>query len=139
MALGCKMTRTSGLIIPSGVHTVVPFEAVVWDDGAFCDIATNPERITFQTAGRYDVWAALAVNSNKVAQVWFTLWKGDALIIGGDKREAVSGNTTSTLRVTYEFAAGEYATLRVYHNNTSGMNLFVAPEYSPFFGAELRT
>jgi parallel beta-helix repeat protein len=125
----CKATGTSSQTIPDSAWTAVTWGAEEYDSDAMHDNSTNPDRITFNTAGRYRVSAGVSFASNAVGIRCARVIKyhaGDTTI-AEEMRAATNGDDTSfTLTATTEVDEadiGDYVRLDVYQSSTGNLDI----------------
>jgi hypothetical protein len=124
-----RATRTSNQSIPGNSLTTVIFNGAEDFDTANLHgtlAAENPERITAQEAGIYQVscgvtWASSA-NGDRRLEIYKVTVAGPQIIASQLSRPATTGGslTTQTLSTLIHLNAGEWVEARVFHNITSG-------------------
>ena len=77
-----RVKRSTVQSIPSGVNTVIAFDAEDYDTDNMHDVVTNNSRITFQRAGKYGYWiqADWASNTTSYRRLFATK-NGGAVVI----------------------------------------------------------
>jgi hypothetical protein len=137
MPNGCRIYKTTNLILPPGVQTPIDFNAERYDDAGYHDTLVNPTRITIPETGRYHVFASILLNLNRYAFAQVFVRRNNSIAIVMDKREIDPGNSAISLSTIYEFTAGDFIELLVWHNmSLTNVLLVAAPNYSPEFGVE---
>lgn len=129
--------RTSHLSIANNTLTTVPFTTELYDTDTMHDNTTNPERITFTTAGYYLVTFVCAWNKNIVGDRLAQIRKNGTDVLAMESKRTGGADLLVGHSITIEdsFSAGNYIEARV--QQTSGGNLLLLGDsFSPFFLAE---
>jgi len=122
----CKLYRTANQSITTGTWTAIAWTAETFDTDTMHDNTTNNQRITFTTAGTYQVtframWASSAAGARSLAiEKNGTTTQGSGTDVVTSFATAPIGSTHNGINVTVmaEFAANDY--IMAFVNQTSG-------------------
>ena len=108
---GVRVTQSAGQSITASTLTALNFDTEAYDTDTMHDNVTNNSRITFTTAGRYNICAAVTTDANAVIYGGIRL-NGTTYIaksgVGNAGANTANGINLST---TYNFSAGDYVEL----------------------------
>lgn len=141
----CRVYNNAALPVVNNTLTALTFNTERYDNNAMHDMVTNTGRITFNTAGVYDIGAALSFTAdNDYTVVWAALRLNGTTYIAQVKTgtDADAGFAPAlTPMTTYKFAVADYVEVLVAQKNTSAAtnNVLAAGNYSPEFYAGWRS
>lgn len=124
----CIATRASNQSIPNAAGTLVSFTtADIVDTDTMHSTSTNPQNITFNTAGLYLVTINVEFDTNATGsrRVWVADNLGSNFLICAVSNSAIGGSDQVQLCATglYAAAAASAAVARVYQNSGGALNL----------------
>jgi hypothetical protein len=119
----CRYRQGSGVSIPIGTLTSVPFNAALYDSNSMLD-GTNPTRILIKKDGVYDITAGVVWQSNTVGYRQLEIRKNASEIVGRCNAVPISGNMYQQVSGSYKFASGDYVELYVTQTSDSVLSLF---------------
>lgn len=139
----CRVSRGSVQSIPHTTATTLIFDGTEsFDTDSMHSPATNPERITFNTAGLYLVTLQFQMETANDydfvdAHVCRNAVLTGEIIPGGYASIDANGLPVVNLSGTYKFAAGDYITAYVYQRNTTSVarNVRYLADHGPIFTA----
>lgn len=124
--------------VSSQVVTFLAFDSENFDTDTMHDLVTNNSRITFTTAGKYQITGCVEWDSNATGLRELFVEKNALTRIADDLRNN-SGGTFSTREclstTVYSFAAGDYVRLGVFQDSGSTLNVTRVSDTSPLFSA----
>lgn len=132
--IGCIAVSTATLGINSASETAVAFaDADLYDTDTMHDTSTNNNRITFNTAGKYLIWAKVywAASATGIRAIWFklnnTTYTGEFAL-----GQSYTSGWTQQAAALWVVAASDYMECKVYQDRGSSLNVLGA-----YFGAQL--
>jgi hypothetical protein len=137
----CRVFNNANIAINDAATTVLTFNSERYDPNNMHDTAVNPSRITFATAGVYQVTAVVEITGRADWQNEFVGIKlNGTSFIGALAGGTVANGTIPpvfTVSVPYKFAANDYVEVYVYGHNTAAVafNAQFSGNYSPEFAA----
>lgn len=124
----CRVRRTTNQTLVSGGAANVVYESADFDTDNMFDLAADPDRLTFRTAGKYMVGAAIEWNNNNaggnVRIMSLRKNPGGALAVYKDLRAPGTfplGSYPQSVTSMNDFAIGDEMTVQVQQD--SGVNL----------------
>jgi len=114
------LKRTTDQNMVANVSAPLEFTSKVWDNNAFWDMASHPERITFRADGIYLLMAevkSVTGSGNYRTAAWLHQ-NGDVLAFDEQQNPLGFGSTMHVI-VPYFFYAGEYCELWGFSNGSS--------------------
>jgi hypothetical protein len=135
--IACRVYNDADISIPNATSTALTFNSERSDVYAMHSTSSNTSRITFSLGGWYYVWGgvAFAANATGYRQVSIRLGGSTPLAVHGDGAPPASFFSYMTVSTLYYFAATNYVELVVYQNSGGSLNVNVAANHSPEFGA----
>jgi hypothetical protein len=133
----CRVRRTTPQSVPTATETAVTFDAERYDTDTMHSTASLTSRVTFTTAGVYDVdgGVSFAANGTGLRQVGIRLNGTTYLKLVLTAVAAAGSSTILSVSTTYKFAAADYVELVVYQSSGGGLDVETAGSYSPEFAA----
>lgn len=134
----CRAKRSANKSIATATTTAIDFTAADrYDTDTMHDTVINPTRITFKTAGLYNVGgnAEWAFNATSFRLLGIRL-NGTTIIaqvIGPPESTGVG--TQQLVDCTYKFAVNDYVELICQQNTGGNLNITFIANYSPEFWA----
>ena len=124
----------------SGTLQAVTFNSERYDTDTMHSTAVNTSRITFTTAGTYDVFGALDFDANATGYRQIAIRVGGATYIASVTVPTIGAGAPHQLVIatTYAFTAGQYVELMANQTSGAALNILASANYSPEFGATLR-
>jgi PKD repeat protein len=121
--------------VPTGVWTNLYFDTDRWDTDSIHDLTVNPDRLTCQHAGLYEIVANVEVSDSNVGFVAVAIVLNGIDYIGYAELLVTGTSQAEIINVTtqWQMQVGDYVQCRVYQN--SGMvlqvqrNLKFSPEF----------
>jgi len=105
-----RATRLGNLSPAQSQDVAVPITAVTWDNNAFWDPNSHPERVTFRVDGLYLLTALVKYTSGTTAYRESRIVNQDGLILDNNEDQKSSGfGTSQRLLAIYYFYAGQWA------------------------------
>lgn len=139
-AQGCRVTRNAVQAIAHATFVPVSFNTEVFDDNAMHDNGVNPTRITINVPGKYQVGGNVEMQSgNDYVRVILSIILNGVTRIAFNQTPGVALNVAQryALNTTYQFAAGDWIELEIFHTNgaVAARNVLATSAYSPEFWA----
>jgi hypothetical protein len=122
--------------IANNAETTLGFNAEQFDTDVIHDTATNNDRLTCKTAGKYLVYFTLEFAANATGQRYAYIRKNGTSAMAYDINVSAGATLPTTLghsRVL-DLAVNDYVTIVVYQNSGAALNVSSAGNYSPIFG-----
>lgn len=140
----CRVYNSAAIsITTSGADQALTFNSERFDADTMHSTSVNTGRITFTTAGTYDVGCAVGFAGHATGRRTVRLRVNGTTVIAVDERPAVSSgipdNTAIVLSTMYAFSAGDYVEVVVQQTSGGALNVFSASAYSPEFWAIWRS
>lgn len=128
--------RTTPQSITNNTLTTLSFNTEMYDTDTMHDNTTNPERITFTTAGIYIVTLNCTWKKNTTGDRIAQIRKGGTDILAYESKDAGGADLFVGHSITIEdtFSAGNYVEARVQQTSGAALNI-IADSYSPTFSA----
>lgn len=104
---GCRIKQTTGQSIGTSL-TVVNFDAETFDTDTMHDNSTNNSRITFTTAGYYQISGIVNTDGNAVSQIQIRLNGSTSIYKNGTGNAGSSTANGAVVSTLYQFSAGDY-------------------------------
>lgn len=130
------LTNNAGTSIANATATDLTWNTERQDTDTMHSTVTNPERITFTTAGLYQVRASVlfAANATGLREIWIENEAGT--ILSYTVVTPVSGDRTSLhLNFTRQFTAASWIKLRVRQSSGAALTVDRLDAYTPEFSA----
>lgn len=133
----CRVYRASSQAINSGALTAVTFDTERYDTDTMHSTSVNTSRVTFTTAGLYEVGANLSwqADTDYTRRIAYLQVNAAAIIarISDESTHSLANAEEWNLKTTWKMAAADYVELVVYQTNTSNNanNIVAASAYSP--------
>jgi hypothetical protein len=124
----CMVGRLANQSVSSSVNAYISFDTEVIDLGFNFDIAL-PERITSPTACKAVVLWAITLQSGTTGTREGELERNDGQGFGGQKMAATTTPQMVSGAALIDFAAGQYARLRTWHNQGSAINMTARAQF----------
>jgi hypothetical protein len=113
--------NTSNISIASGVPTILLFNAEQFDtDNMHVTEGATRGRLTFNTAGKYNVSASIAQTGSTSGASLLELLVNGAIVIASSRISNAGSVPYTTVKTTYAFAQGDYVEAR--YTQTSGVS-----------------
>lgn len=121
-----SVRRTATQSIATATDTAVIWQASIVGYGDMWDASTNPERITIDAPGTYDIRATVAFAANATGARVLKIRVNGTTDIDGDRSDSPSGSQATLLHVSrvYPLVAGDY--VEIVANQSSGGALDIA-------------
>lgn len=132
--IGCLLTLTANQTIANSTFTAISFDSEVYDTDTMHDNSTNPTRITFTTAGKYDVTICFTWGGAPGTAAEYTVrLNGTTQILYASVRPAGAGELTFFWGMPERsFSAGDYIELRVRQNSGGNLDIVAGADYGPW-------
>lgn len=136
-APSCRVYNSANIShATSGTEQSLTFNSERYDTDTMHSTATNTERITFTTAGKYlvtghVVWAANATGVRSIH-----IRANGTTPLASHEQAAHSGENSMSISTVYSFAAGDYVELRVNQTSGGALNVLVGGNRTPEFAAQ---
>lgn len=134
----CRVYRSSSQSINSGALTAITFDTERYDTDTMHSTSVNTNRVTFNTAGLYDVGANISwqADTDYTRRIAYLQVNAAAIIARRSDESpahALANAEDWNLNTTWKMAAGDYIELIVYQTNTSNNadNIVASSAYSP--------
>jgi hypothetical protein len=114
----CLLYNAAGtLSIANNTTTIYTFDSERYDTNGMHSTSSNTGRITIQTTGKYHIPAYVSfTNANNTTQRYADIRLNGSTIVWAESRNAYNGDITAfSLGGEYEFTAGDYLELRIFH------------------------
>lgn len=136
-----RVYNSANISIPNGTLTALTFNSERFDSDTMHSTAANTGRITFTTAGGYDVGCGVAFAANATGQRDCSIRLNGTTPIAYDARAAAPAtvDTVFCISTFYEFAAGDFIEVYVFQNSGAALNVRASGNISPEFWAALRS
>lgn len=118
----CRVKKTSGTTITTGLDTDVSFVTEDWDDAAFWDGGT-PTRLTAPTTGVYLIIMATDWDSQTTGNRYLHIRHSADGNIRSVTQGGSPGDAHQCASIVYKMTAGQYVELRVFHNQGGNATL----------------
>lgn len=127
--LSVRISHNANQSIADATETTLAFNTEIFDTNTFHDNAVNNSRLTFATAGKYQIGvnADFAANGTGVRYICVKL--NGTTGLDCDIRNAVAGGVYTTrvyFTTLYNFAASDYIEAYVFQNSTGALNVTTA-------------
>ena len=136
-----RVYNSANISIPNSALTALTFNSERFDTDTMHSTAANTGRITFTTAGGYDVGCGVSFAANATGQRDVGIRLNGVTLIAYDARPAAPATvgTIFAFSTFYEFAAGDYIEVVVFQNSGAALNVTASGNISPEFWAALRS
>lgn len=134
----CRVYRNAATSIAHNIPVTLSFNTERWDVGAMHDTATNPSRITIQTAGKYAIGGSVEVsNSGTTMWVFVGILRNGTTYVVTQAPSVVGQTAYVSLETVIDGVVGDYYELLVYQYNSGSATESIASagERSPEFWA----
>lgn len=136
----CRVTRSTTQSCADAVFTTISWNSERFDTNTMHDLATNTSRITFTTAGLYEVgFAGALAAGNDYIRAFAQLVKNGATTIVRGSQVATTTTVQPQISVStvYKFLAADYVEVQVFQDNTANASrtLDKTDEWTPEFWA----
>lgn len=133
----CKVTHTANQSLSNNNTTALIFNSDRWDTDGMHSTASNTNRITIQTAGKYRIYGHVRFTSNATGHRFLSIRLNGTSTLSN---MYINANTTgdSDLQVYHEHncSAGDYFELLARQTSGGALNVEYNSEgYTPIFGA----
>ncbi len=133
----CRVYNSANISVANATAQALTFNSERYDTDTMHSTASNTSRITFTTAGKYEVggcvrWAAQATYAG-VREIGIRL-NGATYIVVNDEMGSASANALTIIQAVtteYVFAAADYVELVAYQSSGGALNAENAGNYSP--------
>lgn len=136
--IGCRLTNSGNISIPNNTFTALTFDNEIDDTGALHSTSSNPSRITFPVAGRYNFAASIRFQESASGYRLIGIYVNGSTPIAADGRVPVPGagiQTDMGVSGTKTFAAGDYIEVKLFQDSGSALNCLAFTEFTPVFTA----
>lgn len=136
---GCRVYNNGNITINNTNETTLTFNTERYDTDSMHDTGSNTSRITFTTAGKYEVGFCLSWSFHAIGFRQVKILLNGTTIIGLFVVPAVTTGTQITVQMAntiYNFSASDYVELLVYQDSSATLNINAAGNYSPEFWAQ---
>ena len=134
----CRVYNSANISLTTGVDTALTFNSERYDTDTMHSTAVNTSRITFTTAGTYDIKGHVSFAANATGQRTLLVRVDGATIIAVQKTDATAaGSVEVSVATEYAFTAGQYVELVASQNSGGALNVTAGGNYSPEFSARL--
>lgn len=133
----CRLTNSGNISIPNATFTNLTFNTELEDSDTMHDLVTNTDRITFKTAGFYNVFSSVRFDASSAGYRLIGIYLNNATFIAADGRVPIPAPDQTDMGVTTgrRFAVNDFVTLRLYHTAGAALNCLAYSEFTPIFGA----
>lgn len=136
--IGCRLSNSADITTTSGATKDLTFDTEYFDTDNMHSTATNTDRITVNTAGKYIVvgHARWENADNGRRQIAFVLNGVTFLAVQAlGAVPSASLFSMQSLSTFYDFSADDYITMQVIQTSGSSLDVLAVGDYSPVFGA----
>lgn len=119
---GARVKKSESQAIPDATMTVVTFNVEVYDTDNIHDIATNNERLTCKTAGKYLIVANLVFAANITGIRAVYLQVNEATIAVSSLNAVIVSNAYLLVTTICDLAVNDHARIRAYQNSGNSLN-----------------
>jgi len=102
----CHVWDSTGLSIPNSANTIITFDSETYDNDSMHNTVTQTSRITFTTAGRYDVDILLTIGTGTYTQLDLNIRLNSAGSGGGGtsiRTQPFSDGTRGAINMAFRF------------------------------------
>lgn len=132
----CRVYKSSAQSIGTSSFATITFDQERFDTDGMHSTSSNTDRITIQTPGIYLVTGMVGFDSNAAGLRSAGIFmNGSTYLAAIDVPANSVGGCNLALSTIYEFAAGDYVTLRVWQNSGGALNVLAASASSPELAA----
>jgi len=132
----CRVFNSAAISAANAVDVLVTLDSERFDTDTMHSTTTNPERITFTTAGTYLVGASLAWSDNAAgSRVIYIRRNGVNRIVQQSTTGTGVANNPIAASTLFYFAANDYVELFAFQNSGSVLTIAALTENSPEFWA----
>jgi hypothetical protein len=138
--ISCRVYNSGNQTISNATWTDLTFDSELYDTDTMHDTSSNTNRITFTTAGVYVVsahvnWTA-GTTADRFVGIQHTQTSGTSYIaLQHGSATALVGAMEQSVAVVAKFAASDYVTMQVRHNQGSNLDTIATAHYGSYFGA----
>ena len=135
---GARVYNSANISIPNATTTVLTFNTERYDTNNLHSTSSNTSRITFQSAGKYELSAVVrfAANGTGTRYIQFRL-NGTTFIASESSGAVTSGDAVDlSISTLYNFAANDYVEVAVYQNSGGALNVVSGANYSPEYSTQ---
>ena len=132
LGLGARVFNSAAQTIANLAFVALTFDSERFDTDGIHSAAPNPERLTAQTAGIYDIWGGVQWVSNNVGVRDLLIHLNGATTIAYERTPA-SGESHGTISTIYELAQGDFVRFLVLQTSGGNLDTGVAGNSSPEF------
>lgn len=137
--IGCRVYHSLLNVIATGTWTALTFNSELYDTDTIHDPASNPTRLTCNTAGKYSIagHVTFAEDDPAVGYRAVAIRVNGSTVIAKQDREQGNINPSFSIPTLYNLAVDDYVELIVYQS--SGGNLAITPsaQWSPHFAMQM--
>lgn len=133
----CRVGNSGNISLANGALQALTFDTERFDTDTMHSTASNSGRITFTTAGLYQVSATaeFAPNATGVRGVGVKLNATTYIMFSQHPTAGVGVSHVEGVSMPYKFAAGDYIEMIAYQNSGGALNVITLSNYSPEFAA----
>lgn len=132
----CRVYNSANISIPDATNTGLTFDTERFDNDTMHSTVSSTGRITFTTAGIYEVGANVLFDSNATGVRELFIALGASVTIANMKVDASATEGVSLSVVTeYSFSAGQYIEAVVRQNSGGALNVVSTGNWTPEFWA----
>lgn len=138
----CRVYHNTTQSLAHATETTLAFNSERYDTDTMHDTSTNNSRITFNTAGLYQVNACIEIANSTDYTFFFAFIALNAgltalVAAGSQMADAADLIPILTMSTVYKFAAGDFIQVRAQQNNgaSAARNLTANSNRSPEFSA----
>ncbi|DBA34793.1 TPA_asm: virion structural protein [Caudoviricetes sp. vir520] len=131
---GCRVFNSANINIPNAAWTTLTFDSERYDTDSIHSTIANTDRLTCQTAGKYQITGNVIFDSNNVGFRLLAIEYNGATLIGRSGNMALNATVTPlSLSTLYELSVSDYVTLKVYQTSGGALNVRYTGNDSPEF------
>lgn len=131
----CRITNSTNTTIANNTITTLSFDTNTFDTDNMHDIATNPQRITFQTSGVYSVGGLvywdLPAGPGGIATLEMGIVLNGTNFVVRDSRYVDDQNGTTSVKTMYPMVVGDYLEVVVRQISGAALDILATSNYSP--------
>lgn len=122
--IGARVYRTTNQTIPTGIGTLVSFDAERWDTDN-CWSSAQPTRLVCNTPGWYMITCNIAWAANATNQRMISISLNGTIRIARDTRGAnPNGLTVQSVATIWPLTTGDYLEVLVFQDSGGNLDLY---------------
>lgn len=133
LALATRVRRTSDQTIPNATLTAISFQAAVSDPFGMWTLGSNPDRVTIQQPGWYQLSGSVAFAANATGMRATLLRINNSYYVAAARSTNAGGSerTAQVVSAGIQLAANDYVQLWVAHSAGADLNVFAEDQWTP--------